>query len=173
VLRAIRDRAQFITRTRGEQVELRQVGKELGVCYVLEGSIRRVGDRVRITGQLVDATTGAHRWAERYDRKLEDVFAVRDEVAQTIAGLLAAHVNKAEAERALLKPPSAWQAYDYYIRAADLLARHLGFLNIGQVYQARQLSHKQSQPTRIMRVHTRRCRSPIGSRSRPRSTPII
>ena len=124
---------------KGRAVDLRQVGKELGVCYVLEGSIRRVGDRVRITGQLVDATTGAHRWAERYDRKLEDVFAVQDEVAQTIAGLLAAHVNKAEAERALLKPPSAWQAYDYYIRAADLLARHLGFLNIGQVYQARQL----------------------------------
>jgi len=124
---------------KGRVVDLRQVGKELGVRYVLEGSIRRAADRVRITGQLIDATTGAHRWAERYDRKLEDVFAVQDEVAQTIAGLLAAHVNKAEAERTLLKPPSAWRAYDYYMRAADILARHLGSLNIGKIYQMRQL----------------------------------
>ncbi len=86
--------------------------------YVLEGSIRRAGDRVRITAQLIDATTGAHRWAERYDRKLEDVFAVQDEVARTIVAILAAHVNKAEAERTLLKPPATWQAHDYYMRAA-------------------------------------------------------
>ena len=68
---------------------------------MLEGSIRRADDRVRITGQLIDATTGAHRWAERYDRKLEDIFAVQDELARTIAPILAVHVNKAEIERTL------------------------------------------------------------------------
>ena len=99
-------------------IDLRQVGRELGVRYVLEGSTRRIGDRVRITAQLIDAETGAHRWAERYDRELKDVFAIQDELARTIAAVLAAHVNKAETERTLLKPPSTWQAYDYYVRAA-------------------------------------------------------
>src|SRR5437667_382495 len=88
-----------------------EVQGRIDVRYVLEGSIRRAGDRVRITGQFIDALTGAHRWAERYDRKLEDVFAVQDEVARTIAAILAAHVNKAEAERALFKPPATWQVY--------------------------------------------------------------
>src|SRR2546429_5837316 len=82
---------------KGKPVDVRQVGRELGVRYVLEGSIRRAGDRVRITAQLIDAANGAHRWAERYDRELKDVFAVQDEVAQTIVAVLAAHVNKAEA----------------------------------------------------------------------------
>src|SRR5207253_9188571 len=63
---------------KGKSPDIRQVGRELGVRYVLEGSIRRAGDRVRITGQLIDASTGAHRWAERYDRELKDVFAVQD-----------------------------------------------------------------------------------------------
>jgi TolB-like protein len=100
-------------------VDVRQVGRELGVRYVLQGSIRRDGDRVRISAQLADAVTGTQRWAERYDRQLTDVFAVQDEVARTIAALLAAHVNKAEIERTLNKPPADWQAYDYYLRAAD------------------------------------------------------
>ena len=82
-----------------------------------------VGDRVRISAQLIDAVTGAHRWAERYDRKLEDVFAIQDEVVRAIAPVLAAHVNKAEVERTLLKPPSTWQAHDFYLRGAEILAR--------------------------------------------------
>ena len=106
---------------KGKSVDVRQVGRELGVRYVLEGSIRRAGDRVRISAQLIEATTGAHRWAERYDRKLENVFAVQDEVARTIVAVLAVHVNKAETERALAKPPATWQAYDHYLRAADTL----------------------------------------------------
>jgi TolB-like protein len=81
---------------KGRAVDVRQVGRELGVLYVLEGSVRRLGDRVRISAQLVDATTGAHRWAERYDRKLRDIFAVQDEVVRTIVAILAAHVRKAE-----------------------------------------------------------------------------
>jgi adenylate cyclase len=92
---------------KGRSVDVRQVGRELGVRYVLEGSMRRAGDRVRITGELVDATTGAHRWADHYDRKLEDMFAVQDEVARTIVAILAAYVSKAEATRTLLKPPSS------------------------------------------------------------------
>jgi len=102
---------------KGEKVDVRQVGRELGVRYVLEGSVRRGGDRVRITAQLIDSSIGTHRWAEYYDRELKDVFAIQDEVARTIAAILAAHVNKAEAERILLKPPATWQAYDHYMRA--------------------------------------------------------
>jgi adenylate cyclase len=105
-------------RYKGQSVDVRQVGRELGVRYVLEGSVRRAGDRIRISAQLLDATTGAHRWAERYDRKLEDTFTVQDEVARRIVAVLAVHVDKAETERALAKPPAAWLAYDHYLRAA-------------------------------------------------------
>ena len=114
-------------RYKGQSVDVRQVGRELGVRYVLEGSVRRAGDRIRISAQLIDAATGAHRWAERYDRKLEDVFAVQDEVARTIVAVLAVHVNKAETERVLAKPPATWQAYDYYLRAADSCGSLLPF----------------------------------------------
>jgi hypothetical protein len=97
---------------KGKVVDVRQVGRELGVRYVLQGSIRREGGRLRVSAQLADAVTGAHRWAERYDRQIEDVFVVQDEVARTIVAILAAHVNKAEIERSLNKPPETWQAYD-------------------------------------------------------------
>jgi adenylate cyclase len=90
---------------KGKAIDIRQVGRELGVRYVLEGSIRGAGNRVRISAQLVDATTGSHRWADRYDRRLEDVFEVQDEVTRSIACLLVAHVNRAEVERSMLKPP--------------------------------------------------------------------
>jgi len=105
-------------RYKGKAVDLRQVGRELGVQYVLEGSVRRYSDRVRVTAQLIDAATGVHRWAERYDQELKDVFAIQDDVARAIAAMLVAHVNMAEAERTLLKPPTTWQAHDYYMRAA-------------------------------------------------------
>ena len=114
-------------RYKGQSVDVRQVGRELGARYVLEGSVRRAGDRIRISAQLIDATTGAHRWAERYDRKLEDTFAVQDEVARRIVAVLAVHVDKAETERALAKPPAAWLAYDHYLRAAHSF-RSLPFL---------------------------------------------
>ena len=86
-------------RYKGRVVDLGQVGRELGVRYVLEGSVRRGGDRVRITAQLIDAGTRVHRWADRYDQELKDVFAIQDDVARTIAAILVAHVNMAEAER--------------------------------------------------------------------------
>jgi len=101
-----------------------QVGRELGVGYALQGSVRRGKDRVRITVQLMDATTGAHLWAERYDRSLDDVFAIQDEVVCTIAPRLVAHVRKAEVERTLLKPPATWQAYHYFKRGLALHAAH-------------------------------------------------
>ena len=124
---------------KGKSIDVRQVGRELGVRYVLEGSIRRVGKRVRFAAELVDAVTGAHRWAERYDRELKDVFAVQDEVARTIVAVLAAHVNKAEAERTALKPPATWQAYDYYMRAADGIAAFQRHGQVATIYETRRL----------------------------------
>jgi adenylate cyclase len=120
---------------KGKAADVRQVGRELGVRYVLEGSVRRSGDRLRISAQLIDTATGAHRWAERYDRKLEDVFAVQDEVVHTIVALLAAHVRKAEVERSRAKPPTSWQAYDYYLQAVDA---HLSFRSSYRVEDLRE-----------------------------------
>jgi adenylate cyclase len=124
---------------KGKAVDIRQVGRELGARYVLEGSARRSGDRIRITAQLVDAVTGAHRWAERYDRELHDAFAVQDEVARAIVAILAAHVNRAEIERTLLKPPAVWEAYDSYLRGAEALFLHATRRTKGSLYEARRL----------------------------------
>src|SRR5262245_6376480 len=127
---------------KGKSPDIRQVGRELGVRYVLEGSIRRAGDRVRITGQLIDAATGVHRWADRYDRDLKDIFAVQDEVAHTIVSTLAAHVRKAESERVRAKPPNSWQAHDYYLQAADALASFNALFNKDDLYKSRHLAQQ-------------------------------
>jgi adenylate cyclase len=127
---------------RGEAVDVRQVGRELGVHYILEGSVRRQGDRVRIVGQLIDAVTGAHHWAERYDRDLKDVLTVQDEVARAIATVLVAHVNKAEVERTLLKPPENWRAYDYYVRGAGILASYWSTVEVADLHESRRLIEK-------------------------------
>jgi adenylate cyclase len=124
---------------KGKSPDIRQVGRELGVRYVLEGSIRRAGNRVRISAQLIDAVTGAHRWAERYDRELKDVFAVQDEVSRAIVAILVAHVNKAEAERTLLKAPATWQAYDFFMRASDIFTAFRSSFNVADLYEARRL----------------------------------
>jgi adenylate cyclase len=123
----------------GKAVDIRQVGRELGARYVLEGSVRRRDDRIRITAQLVDAVTGAHRWAERYDRELHDLFVVQDEVVRAIVAILAAHVNRAEIERALLKPPADWKAYDYYLRGAEAFFSHITRRTKASLYDARRL----------------------------------
>ena len=104
---------------KGKAIDVRQVGRELGVRYVLEGSVRRTGDRIRVSAQLIEAATGTHRWAEHYDRNLEDVFGVQDDVVRTIVTILAAHVRIAETERTRNKPPNSWQAYDYYLQAVN------------------------------------------------------
>jgi adenylate cyclase len=127
---------------KGKSADVRQVGRELGVRYVLEGSIRRGGNRIRIAAQLIDAATGAHRWAERYDRKLEDVFALQDDVVRTIVTILAAHVRKAETERTRAKPPSSWQAYDYYLQGAEAFARFASSIRAEDIYEARRFLEK-------------------------------
>jgi adenylate cyclase len=124
---------------KGKSVDVRQIGRELGVRYVLEGGIRRAGERIRVTAQLVDAVTGAHRWAERYDRKLEDVFTIQDQLVRAIAPVLVAHVNKAEVERTLLKPPSTWQAHDFYLRGSDTLAGYLSSYDAAELHESRRL----------------------------------
>jgi adenylate cyclase len=122
-----------------KSLDVRQIGRELGARYVLEGSIRRDGDRVRISAQLIDAITGAHRWAERYDREINDIFAVQDEVARAIVATLAAHVKKAETQRALLKPPATWEAYDYYLRGAEVYSLNAGERTAASLNEARRL----------------------------------
>ena len=94
-----------------------QVGRELGVRYALEGSVRKGGNRVRITAQLIDATNGAHLWADRFDGELEDVFELQDKVAISVAGVIEPTLRQAEIERARRKRPDSLDAYDLYLRA--------------------------------------------------------
>jgi adenylate cyclase len=101
---------------KGRAVDVRQVGRELGVRYVLEGSVRKSGNRVRITGQLVDAATGAHLWADRFDGPLDDVFDLQDRVTASVAGAIEPHLQRAEIKRAQHKPTQDLGAYDYFLR---------------------------------------------------------
>ena len=102
---------------KGPAVDVGKVARELGVRYVLEGSVRRAGNRVRITAQLIDAETGHHLWADRYDRELADVFAVQDEIAQSIASAIAPGIISAEVQHAQRKDPSQLDAWDRAVRA--------------------------------------------------------
>jgi len=101
---------------KGQAVEVTQVARELGVRYVIEGSVRKAGNRVRISAQLIDATTGHHVWAERYDRDLADIFELQDEMTQTIAGAVEPELSAAERERAVRKPPESLDAWETYQR---------------------------------------------------------
>jgi adenylate cyclase len=107
-------------RFRGSDVDVVRVGRELNVQYVLEGSVRKMGDKIRITAQLIDATTGSHVWADRYDRTQEEIFNVQDQVVRMIVGTLAGRIEAAGVEKALRKPPSNLAAYDYVLRADAL-----------------------------------------------------
>src|SRR5438094_277257 len=102
---------------KGQAVDVKQVGRELGVRYVLEGSVRKAGNRVRITGQLIDATTGAHLWADRFDGSLEDVFDFQDKVASSVAGVIEPALQAAETARSAGRPIADLTAYDLYLRA--------------------------------------------------------
>jgi len=106
---------------KGKAVDIKQVGRELGVQYVLEGSVRKAGGRLRITGQLVDASTGTHIWADRYDGSLEDVFELQDNVATSVVGVIVPKLDAAELERAKRKPIENLDAYDCVLRARSLL----------------------------------------------------
>ena len=105
---------------KGRQVGVAEVGRELGVSYVLEGSVRRSGQRLRITAQLIDVATGNHLWAERYDRALDDVFAVQDEITRRIVAMLPARMEAAEFEHARRKPAANLGAYDLLLQAKYL-----------------------------------------------------
>jgi adenylate cyclase len=102
---------------KGRAVDVKQVGRELGVRYVLEGSVRKSADRVRITGQLIDTATGAHVWAERYDRKSDDIFALQDEITLSVVGAIEPSLRLAEAERVKRKRSDSLDAYDLLLQA--------------------------------------------------------
>ena len=109
---------------KGRAVDVKQIGRELGVRYVLEGSVRKAANRVRITGQLVDTATGAHLWADRFDGGLGDIFDLQDQVTESVVGAIAPAVEKAEIERAKRKPTESLDAYALYLRG---LARFYQF----------------------------------------------
>jgi len=104
-------------------VNVQDVGREMGVKYVLEGSVRKAGGRVRVTAQLVDASSGGHIWADRYDRELQDIFALQDEVTQTIVTNLAVKIGRGERERLQDRDTDNVQAYDYYLRGMEYYNR--------------------------------------------------
>jgi TolB-like protein/class 3 adenylate cyclase len=101
---------------RGKAVDVRQVGRELGVRYLLEGSVRKSANRIRIAGQLVDASSGAHLWADRFEGAIEDVFALQDQVTASVVGAIAPRLEQAEIERARRKPTESLDAYDLFLR---------------------------------------------------------
>jgi TolB-like protein len=102
---------------KGQAIDVKRVGRELGVRYVLEGSVRKVGDRVRITGQLIDAATGAHVWAERYDRKSDDIFALQDEITLSVVGAIEPSLRLVEIERVKRKRSDNLDAYDLVLQS--------------------------------------------------------
>ena len=101
---------------KGRAVDVKQVARELGVRYVLEGSVRKAGNRVRFTGQLIDATTGGNIWADRFDGALEDVFELQEQVTARLVGAIEPRLQRAEIERAGRKPTESLDAYDYFLR---------------------------------------------------------
>jgi TolB-like protein len=101
---------------KGRTVDVKQVGRELGVRYVVEGGVRKAGHRVRITAQLIDASTGAHLWADHFDGDREDIFDLQDQVTASVVGAIAPKLEQAEIERAKRKPTESLDAYDYFLR---------------------------------------------------------
>ena len=106
---------------KGRALDVQNIGRELGARYVLEGSVRKSGNRVRITGQLIDAATGAHIWAERFEGMLDDIFELQDQIAESVVGAIAPQLERAEIERAKRKPTDSLDAYDYYLRGTAKL----------------------------------------------------
>ena len=109
---------------KGLTVDVRKIGEELGVRYVLEGSVRRAAGRVRVTGQLIDTETGNHIWADRYDGVLEDIFELQDTITRAVVGAIAPKIESAEIERAARKRPDSLTAYDHYLKARAALNNH-------------------------------------------------
>jgi adenylate cyclase len=109
---------------KGKPLKVQDIAHELGVAYVVEGSVRRAADRIRITAQLIDACTGNQLWAERYDRDMHDIFAVQDEVARSVASTISGRVEAAGRDRAVRLSPTALRAYDLVLRAKALTSRY-------------------------------------------------
>jgi TolB-like protein len=109
---------------KGRAVDVRQVARELGVRYVLEGSVRKGGKKVRITGQLIDTATGAHIWADRFDGALDDIFELQDQVASSVVGAIEPKLRQSEIERAIRKPTESLDAWDQYLRALVRLRQY-------------------------------------------------
>jgi TolB-like protein len=112
---------------KGRPVDVKQAGRELGVRYILEGSLRKAANRVRITGQLVDAATAENLWSERFEGSIDDIFALQDELASSVVGAIVPQLERAEIERALRKHTEKLDAYDYYLRG--MASFHLGNRN--------------------------------------------
>jgi adenylate cyclase len=127
---------------KGKPVDIKQAGRELGVRYVLEGSVRKGGGRVRITGQLVDAATGTHLWADKFDGSLADVFDLQDEVTEKVVSSIAPALEVAEMDRAKRKPTQQLDSYDLFLRGMTLLIKR------GQLRRLKRLT-----------MHSRRLRS--------------
>jgi TolB-like protein/class 3 adenylate cyclase/Tfp pilus assembly protein PilF len=108
---------------KGKAIDIKTVGRELGVRYVLEGSVRKAGSRVRITGQLIEAATDRHLWADHFDGALEDVFGLQDQVAMSVVGLITPKLEQAEIERARQKPTDKLDSYDFYLRGMALATK--------------------------------------------------
>jgi adenylate cyclase len=123
---------------KGKAVKLPEVSRELGVRYVLEGSVRKAGDQVRLTAQLIDATQDQHLWSERYDRPLQDIFALQDEIRQRIVFALTVKLTPEEQARFKTAPTNNLEAYDYYLRGWQLASRNTKETNV----QARQMFEK-------------------------------
>jgi TolB-like protein/class 3 adenylate cyclase/Flp pilus assembly protein TadD len=109
---------------RGKSVDVKRVGYELGVEYLVEGSLRKAGDRLRVTAQLVEATTGNHIWGDKYDRDLADVFTIQDEVTQIVANTLVERVARSGIEKLRRKPTELWASYDYFNRGREYLVKY-------------------------------------------------
>jgi TolB-like protein len=108
---------------RGKSQDMKKVGRELGARYLVEGSVRRLGPHIRITAQLIDASTGRHVWAERYDRRLQDLFEVQDEVVRAVVTCSEHRIANTEAEQIARRLPSNWLAYDFFLQARWFLAQ--------------------------------------------------
>lgn len=110
---------------KGKAIDPKQIARELGVRYLLEGSVRKASDRIRINVQLIEAETGQHLWVERYDRKLDDIFAVQDEITMSVVGAIEPSIRKAEIERVKRKRPDSLDAYDLVLRAMPYASTHI------------------------------------------------
>ena len=102
---------------KGQAIDVKQVGRELGVRYALEGLVHKAGNRVRITAQLIDAASGAHLWADRFDGSVEEIFDLQDSIASSVAGVIESAVQAAEIRRSVARPTTDLTAYDQYLRA--------------------------------------------------------